>query len=107
MYICAITVLEIQRGISLAAHRGDELLAAMLNRWLENVVLPAFAGRILPVDHMVAGRGSATAVGRCPGLPRPDPRCDGVGAWCDCRDAQHQALRGVRGAVGESLGTSP
>jgi predicted nucleic acid-binding protein len=58
LYICAITVLEIQRGISLAAQRGDELQAAVLNRWLEDMVLPAFAGRILPIDHMVARRAA-------------------------------------------------
>jgi toxin FitB len=58
LYICAITVLEIQRGISLAAQRGDELQAAVLNRWLEDMVLPAFAGRILPVDHRVARRAA-------------------------------------------------
>jgi len=58
LYICAITVLEIQRGISLAALRGDELQASVLNRWLEDMVLPAFAGRILPVDHFVARRAA-------------------------------------------------
>jgi predicted nucleic acid-binding protein len=58
LYICAITVLEIQRGISLAAQRGDELQATMLNRWLEDMVLPAFAGRILPVDYLVARRAA-------------------------------------------------
>ncbi|MDM0029896.1 type II toxin-antitoxin system VapC family toxin [Variovorax sp. J31P216] len=58
LYICAITVLEIQRGISLAAQRGDEPQAAILNRWLAKMVLPAFAGRILPVDHLVARRAA-------------------------------------------------
>ena len=61
LYISAITVLEIQRGISLAAQRGDEPQAAMLERWLESMVLPAFAGRILPVDHVIARRAARLA----------------------------------------------
>ncbi|WP_038214827.1 PIN domain-containing protein [Xenophilus azovorans] len=58
LYISSITVLEIQRGISQLALRGDELQAAVLNRWLEDMVLPAFAGRILSVDHLVARRAA-------------------------------------------------
>ncbi len=58
LYISAITVLEIQRGISQVALRGDEAQAAVLNRWLEDMVLPAFAGRVLPVDHLVARRAA-------------------------------------------------
>ena len=58
LYISAITVLEIQRGISQAEQRGDGLQAGVFNRWLEDKVLPAFAGRILPVDHMVARRAA-------------------------------------------------
>jgi predicted nucleic acid-binding protein len=58
LYICAITVLEIQRGISLAELRGDNAQAAVFNRWLEDKVLPAFAGRILPLDHIVARRAA-------------------------------------------------
>jgi len=58
LYISAITVLEIQRGISQAALRGDEPQATVLNRWLEDMVLPTFAGRILPVDHLVARRAA-------------------------------------------------
>jgi len=58
LYISAITVLEIQRGISQVSRRGDEAQAAALNRWLEDMLLPAFAGRILPVDHEVARRAA-------------------------------------------------
>ncbi|MDM0029815.1 hypothetical protein [Variovorax saccharolyticus] len=36
-------MLEIQRGISLAAQRGDEPQAAILNRWQAEMVLPAFS----------------------------------------------------------------
>ncbi len=54
LFITAITVLEIQRGISLAEQRGDAAQAGVFNHWLEKMVLPAFAGRILPIDHVVA-----------------------------------------------------
>ena len=54
MYISAVTVLEIQRGISQADRRGDKLQAAVLTRWLDGMVLSAFIGRILPVDHSIA-----------------------------------------------------
>lgn len=58
MYISAITVLEIQRGISRAEQRGDALQAGVFSSWLEGKVLPAFAGRILPVDHLIAQRAA-------------------------------------------------
>lgn len=58
LYISAITVLEIQRGISKTTARGDGVQATLLTRWLEERVLPAFAGRILAVDHLVARRAS-------------------------------------------------
>ena len=54
LYLSAVTVLEIQRGISKAEKRGDEPQAAVFTHWLDNAVLPAFAGRILPVDHLIA-----------------------------------------------------
>lgn len=52
--ISAITVLEIQRGIERAAHRGDSRQAGVITTWLENIVLPAFSGRILAIDQGVA-----------------------------------------------------
>ena len=58
LYTTPITVLEIQRGISLATQRGDEAQAMVFTRWLEQMVLPAFAGRILPIDHVVARRAA-------------------------------------------------
>lgn len=65
LHLSAITVLEIQRGISLTARRGDTQQAALLTRWLDDMVLPAFAGRILAVNQHVARRAGA--------LPWADP----------------------------------
>ncbi|GAA5236630.1 type II toxin-antitoxin system VapC family toxin [Verticiella sediminum] len=58
LYITAITVLEIQRGISQAAQRGNDARAAVLARWLDDMVLPAFAGRVVPIDHVIARRAA-------------------------------------------------
>ena len=83
LYISAITVMEIQRGITMAARRGDDLQAATFTRWLEGQVLPAFAGRILPVDHEVARKAAV--------LPWPDAR--------DYRDPLIAATGLVHGAT--------
>jgi predicted nucleic acid-binding protein len=58
LYLSAITVLEIQRGVFKAEQQGDTVKAAIFERWLEEKVLPAFAGRILATDHVVARRAA-------------------------------------------------
>jgi predicted nucleic acid-binding protein len=65
MFISAITVPELEIGV-LLAERRDPAQGAILRRWLETQVLPAFADRILPVDTPVARRSAAIHV--------PDPR---------------------------------
>jgi predicted nucleic acid-binding protein len=52
-FISAITLLELEVGVSLMERR-DALQAAPLRRWLEDYVVPGFAGRILAVDARVA-----------------------------------------------------
>lgn len=54
LYLSAITVLEIQRGITQAVQRGDKAQAEIFTQWLEDMVLPAFENRVLAVDHLVA-----------------------------------------------------
>jgi toxin FitB len=53
LYISAITVLELELGV-LALARRDTAQAAILRVWLHSRVLPAFGGRVLPVDTTVA-----------------------------------------------------
>ena len=65
LYLSAISVQELETGV-LLIERRDEAQGAILRAWLENQVLPAFAGRILPVDTAVARRSAALHV--------PDPR---------------------------------
>jgi predicted nucleic acid-binding protein len=50
-----ITILEIEVGSLLLARR-DPARGAVLKTWIEDKVLPAFAGRLLPVDLAVARR---------------------------------------------------
>lgn len=55
MFLSVITVQEIEAGV-LRAERRDAAQGAVLRAWFEQQVLPAFAGRILPVDVRVARR---------------------------------------------------
>lgn len=65
LYLSAITVQELEMGV-LQAERRDPPQGAIFRVWFESHVLPAFAGRILPVDTAVAKRSAA--------LHLPDPR---------------------------------
>ncbi|HEX8477759.1 MAG TPA: type II toxin-antitoxin system VapC family toxin [Telluria sp.] len=65
LYVSAITVQELEIGV-LLAERRDPAQGAIFRTWLDRHVLPAFAGRILPVDTAVAMRSAKLHV--------PDPR---------------------------------
>jgi predicted nucleic acid-binding protein len=67
LYISAITVLELEIGV-LQMERRDPAQGAMFRNWLDNHVLPEFAGRILAVDTAVAQR--------CARLHVPDRRAE-------------------------------
>jgi predicted nucleic acid-binding protein len=66
-FLSVITVWELELGVQ-RRERRDPAQGAMLRIWLEQQVLPAFAGRVLPVDTEIARR--------CAGLQIPDPRPD-------------------------------
>lgn len=53
LHLSVVTVLELETGV-LAVERRDASQGALLRRWLEDRVIPAFAGRILPIDLEVA-----------------------------------------------------
>lgn len=65
LYLSVITILELEQGI-LSVERRDRTQGAVLRAWLEDAVLPAFDGRILPIDTAVARR--------CALLHVPDPQ---------------------------------
>lgn len=67
LYLSAITVLELETGI-LRLERHDSAQSSLLRTWLDYHVLPAFAGRILPVDAAVAVK--------CARMHVPDPRSE-------------------------------
>ncbi len=67
LFISAITVLQLEIGI-LSIGRRDVAQGAVLRVWLDEKVLPAFAGRILAFDEIVASR--------CAALHVPDRRAE-------------------------------
>ena len=71
LYLSAITVQELELGV-LLLERRDSAQSAVFRTWLESHVLPAFAGRILPVDTAVAKRCAALHV------PDPGPAMDSL-----------------------------
>ena len=48
-FVTAVTIAEIERGV-IAKERTDSAQGSVLRRWLDDHVLPAFAGRVLPFD---------------------------------------------------------
>ena len=67
LYISAITVLELEKGI-LLMERKDQQQGEVLRRWFNEHVIPTFNGRVLSFDGNVALR--------CAQLHVPDPASD-------------------------------
>jgi toxin FitB len=67
LFLSAITILEVEAG-TLSLLRRDPAQGAVLRSWIDGNVLPAFEGRILPVDTAVALR--------CASLHVPNPRAE-------------------------------
>jgi len=80
LYLSVITVLEVEVGIGRIARR-DARRGERLQAWLDDELLDAFAGRILPVDAPVTRRAARVHV--------PDPRPE--------RDALIAATAAVHG----------
>jgi predicted nucleic acid-binding protein len=67
LFVAAITILELETGVRLVEHR-DTTQGPLLRAWMDNHVMPAFAGRVLAFDTAVARR--------CAALHVPDRRSD-------------------------------
>lgn len=67
LYLSAITILEIEMGI-LLKQRKDPKQGALLRQWMNQKMLPAFEGRILPLDTTIALT--------CAKLHIPDPKSE-------------------------------
>ncbi|EMT0827797.1 type II toxin-antitoxin system VapC family toxin [Salmonella enterica] len=67
LFVSSITIMELELGI-LSVERRDATQGSRLRSWLEQLVLPEFSGRTLPVDTAVALR--------CARLHVPDKRSE-------------------------------
>jgi toxin FitB len=71
LFLSAITIEELEIGV-LLSERRDPPQGMILRAWLDGYVLPAFTGRILPIDMAVALRSAKFHV------PDPHPIRDGL-----------------------------
>lgn len=69
LYLSVITLHELDLGV-LLAERRDARQGAMLRRWFDQQVLPAFESRILPIDTRIVRRSARLHV------PNPQPLRD-------------------------------
>lgn len=65
-FISSVVLHELEIGVRLVEH-NDVAAGKMLRNWLENIVLTAFSGRILPLDE-----GAAVQAARWH-VPNPKP----------------------------------
>lgn len=89
MYLSVITIMEIELGIALLERR-DARHAGVLRLWLHDKVMPAFAGRILPVDTTIALR--------CARLHVPDTKSE-RDAWIAATGLVHDLTIVTRNIV--------
>lgn len=71
LFLSSITVEELEIGV-LLVERRDPFQGTILRSWLNSFVLPAFNGRILPVDTRIAQLSARFHV------PDPHPIRDGL-----------------------------
>jgi predicted nucleic acid-binding protein len=71
LYLSVVTIQELEIGVLLAERRDAEK-GAIFRTWLNTQVLPAFEGRILPVDLAVALQSARLHI------PDPHPVRDGL-----------------------------
>lgn len=61
LFLSAITLVELQ-GVAAKAARRDKAAGAALRGWIDEQVVPAFEGHILPLDAAVARRRGQLAI---------------------------------------------
>jgi hypothetical protein len=92
-FISAVTLMELEIGV-LRMERRDARQGALLRAWLEERVVPAFTGRVLPVDEQTARQ--------CARLHVPDPRSD-----CDALIAATALVHGLTLATRNTADFAP
>jgi len=71
LYLSVVTIMEIDIGVG-RVERRDSVHGKRLRTWLEDTVLDAFSGRILPIDLAIARRAARLHV------PAPRPERDAM-----------------------------
>lgn len=71
LFLSVVSLHELEMGVRLKQHR-DPRQGQLLRHWLDQQVVPAFAGRILLIDEAVARCSAALH------LPDPRPLRDGL-----------------------------
>ena len=67
LFISVISLMELESGV-LLIERRDLAQGALLRVWMNDHVVPTFAGRVLPIDEVIALR--------CAQLHVPNPRSE-------------------------------
>ena len=80
-FLSVVTVMELEIGI-LRVERRDPSQSRRIRAWLDEVILPTFVQRILPIDASVAIQSAALQV--------PDPR-----PWNDAMIAATALVHGM------------
>ena len=93
LFLSAISIQELEIGV-LQLERRDGPQGTLLRAWLDNHVLPAFAGRILPMDAAVARRTAGLH------LPNPRPILDAIIAGTALLHGMTVVTRNVADFVG-------
>ena len=92
LHISVITLHELEVGL-LLVQRRDAAQGQVLRAWFEGHVLPAFAGRILPVSEPVVRRSAPLHVPDPPAAGRCNDRRDRSGPPPDRRHPQRCRFR--------------
>jgi len=95
MYLSVITIMEVELGIALLERR-DAGQAGVLRLWLHEKVMPAFSGRVLPLDTTIALR--------CARLHVPETKSE-RDAWIAATGLAHD-LTVVTRNIADFAGTS-
>lgn len=61
LFLSAISLVELE-GVAAKTARSDKAAGAALRGWIDNQVIPAFEGHILPLDATVARRRGQLAI---------------------------------------------
>lgn len=61
LYVSAVTIEELEIGV-LGIERRDAAQGELFRHWMDDQVLPAFEGRVLPIDTRVARKSASLHV---------------------------------------------